>query len=77
MTALRNIKYCALLLAGFIVLAEVYIIITMHGKDDIAGAIMMGVILTFVTIVVATAAAVFERLLQSAVDLKSENDLTV
>ena len=29
------------------------------------------------TIVIATAAAVFERTLQSAVDIKSENDLTV
>jgi len=33
--------------------------------------------LIFVSAVVATAAAVFERTLQSAVDIKSENDLTV
>jgi len=37
----------------------------------------MGLILIFVSVVVATAAAVLERTLQSAVELKSENDLTV
>jgi hypothetical protein len=38
---------------------------------------MMGLFLTFISIIIATAAAVFERTLQSAVELKSENDLTV
>jgi hypothetical protein len=38
---------------------------------------MMGLLLTIISAVVATAAAVFERTLQSAVELKSENDLTV
>jgi hypothetical protein len=45
--------------------------------DDIAGGVMMGLFLIFVSTIVATAAAVFERTLQSAVELKSENDLTV
>ena len=34
-------------------------------------------LLIFVSFVAATAAAVGEKILQSAVDLKSENDLTV
>ena len=37
----------------------------------------MGVLITFGSIVIATAAAMFERILQDAVDIKSENDLTV
>jgi len=37
----------------------------------------MGILITFGSIVIATAAAMFERLLQNAVDLKSENELTV
>ena len=37
----------------------------------------MGVLVVFGSIVVATAAAMFERILQNAVDIKSENDLTV
>lgn len=75
--ALRTIKYCAMSLVGFLVGAEAYFFIIQRSKDDIAGGVMMGLFLIFVSVVVATAAAVFERTLQSAVELKSENDLTV
>ncbi len=75
--ALRTIKYCAVTLSVLIIMAVVYIG-TQHNKDDDpAGAIAIGLITSFISIVIATAAAVFEKLLQSAVDLKSENDLTV
>lgn len=75
--ALRTIKYCAISLVGFLVGAEAYFFLVVRGKDDIAGGVMMGLLLIFVSAVVATAAAVFERTLQRAVELKSENDLTV
>ncbi|MDP2704257.1 MAG: DUF2975 domain-containing protein [bacterium] len=75
--ALRTIKYCAIVIAGFIVVGAVLLIITHDGKDDMAGAISMSIITTFISIIIATAAAVFERTLQSAVDIKHENDLTV
>ena len=75
--ALRTIKYCAMSLVGFLLGAEAYFFIVRRGKDDIAGGVMMGLLLIFVSAVVGTAAAVFERTLQSAVELKSENDLTV
>jgi hypothetical protein len=75
--ALRTIKYCAMSLVGFLVGAEAYFFFVRRGKDDIAGGVMMGLFLIFISVVVATAAAVFERTLQSAVELKSENDLTV
>jgi hypothetical protein len=74
--ALRTIKYCAISLVGFIVAPEAYLFIARPG-DDIAGGVAIGFFLIFVSVVIATAAAVFERLLQSAVDIKSENDLTV
>ena len=74
--ALRTIKYCAISLVGFIVAAEAYLFIVRPG-DDIAGGVFMGILISFISIVVATAAAIFERLLQNAVDIKSENDLTV
>jgi hypothetical protein len=74
--ALRTIKYCALIIIGFVVLEETFIMLN-HGSDDAAGGIMMGVFITFGSIVIATAAAMFERTLQNAVDIKSENDLTV
>ena len=75
--ALRIIKYCAITTAIFIVGAEAYIFIFVRGTDDVAGGVMMGVLIIFVSAVIATAAAVFERILQNAVDIKSENDLTV
>jgi len=75
--ALRTIKYCAMIIIAFIMGAEAYIWIVIRGTDDIAGGVAMGLFLIFASAVVATAAAVFERLLQNAVDMRSENDLTV
>lgn len=66
-----------MIVVGFLVGAEAYFFIVRRSEDDIAGGVMMGLVLIFVSAVVATAAAVFERTLQSAVELKSENDLTV
>jgi hypothetical protein len=58
--------------------AEAYFNIVQRGReDDIAGGVMIGFLIIFVSIVVAAAAAVFERTLQSAVDIKSENEFTV
>ena len=74
--ALATIKYCALAIVGFVVVEEIIIILN-HGNDDAAGGVFMGVLITFGSIVIATAAAMFERILQNAVDIKSENDLTV
>jgi hypothetical protein len=75
---LMVIKYCAFITAGAIVAADIYIRITADSsKDDPAGAMMLGIVATFVSVVIGAAAAVFGRTLQSAVDIKSENDLTV
>src|SRR5687767_10799157 len=73
--ALRNIKYCALAVIGFIAGAEAYIMLGV--SDDRAGAVALGIFACFVGVVTAAAAAVLERVLQSAVVLKSEHDLTV
>ena len=75
--ALRRIKYCALAVVGFIVGAEAYIILGPNDGDDRAGGVAMGVFTSFVCVVTATAAGMLERVLQRAVDLKLENDLTV
>ncbi len=73
---LKNIKFASLSLIGFIALAEFYIRFFAHG-DDLAGPTMLGILTIFAAAVIATAAAVFEKLLQNAVDIKSENDFTV
>src|SRR3989344_4443977 len=61
--ALRTIKYCALMTAGAIVAADAYLMIAASGNDDPAGAVMMGIIATFASLVIATAAAVCETIL--------------
>jgi len=59
--ALRTIKYCTLSFAGLIFAAVVYIFIAVRGKDDIAGGVAMGLFLVVTSLVIATAAAMFER----------------
>jgi len=73
--ALRTIKYCAIILIGFVAGGEIFIML--HASDDRAGGVFMGILFTFCSAVIATAAAMFARILQKAVDIKSENDLTV
>ena len=75
----RNIKYCAIAIVGFIAVGILYIrlFVTPVTDDDPAGITALGIFITFASIVIATAAAIFQKLLQNAVDIKSENDLTV
>lgn len=75
--ALKTIKYCAIIFAALIVIAGLYIKISHHEDDDPAGFLAMCIVTTFVSIVIATAAAIFEKILQNALDMKSENDLTI
>jgi apolipoprotein N-acyltransferase len=73
---LRNMKYSALALMGFILLAMPWIF--MFGQDDDApGVVLLGLAAALVAGVLATACAVFQKLFQNAVDIKEENDLTV
>lgn len=73
--ALRYIKYCAITISVLIVLGIIFVILFIEG--DRAGVIMLGLICTFASSVIATFAAVLQRLLQEAIYIKSENDLTV
>ena len=73
--ALRTIKLCAIVFIGFVAVSVLFMI----GGDpeDRPAGIFMRLLFSFPTIVMGTAAATFERILQNAVDMKSENDLTV
>ena len=73
---LKNMKLASISLISFIVVGLFYIRFFAHG-DDPAGPTMLGIgmIVSFGTI--ATAAGLFQKLFQNAVDIKSENDLTV
>jgi hypothetical protein len=74
---LKSIKYCAIVISASIVLAGLFIRIAHHKDDDPAGFLAICIVTTFIAVVVATAAAIFEKLLQNAIDMKSENDLTI
>lgn len=73
---LKKMKVASLSLIGFITLALLYIRFMAHG-DDPAGPTALGILVSFAVAIIATAAAIFQKLLQNAVDIKSENDLTV
>lgn len=73
--ALRTIKYCAIILVAFIVGAEGYLFIVQRKvEEDIAGGVMMGLVMIFISVVAAIVATVFENILQGAMEIQSEND---
>lgn len=74
--ALKKIKYCAMTISGLyvVILPFVYIVAEL---DDAPGLIIIGMVPIFASMVIAVFAAVLQRLLQEAIDIKSENDLTV
>ncbi len=75
-TALKHIKYCAIIIsilyAGFIPL-----VIPIADADDAPGLVGIPIIIIFASMVVAVFAAVLQKILKNAVDIKAENDLTV
>jgi hypothetical protein len=75
--ALKSIKYCAIVFGILIVMAGLFVKISHHEDDDPAGFLAICIVTTLASAVVATAAAIFERILQNALDMKSENDLTI
>lgn len=76
--ALRTIKFCAIVIIGFVAVGELYIVFGLHDeREDRAGGVAMGILISFGAIVIAAGTSAFQRILQNAVDLKSEHDLTV
>jgi ABC-type sulfate transport system permease component len=74
--AIKKIKYSAGVISVLYALMMPYIIYVAD-KDDAPGAVIIGLVFIFAPFVIAVFAAVLERLLQNAIDIKSENDLTV
>jgi len=73
---LKKIKNCAITISGLYVVGMplFYMIAEL---DDAPGAVVIGMMLVFAPMVIAVFAAVLQRLLKEAIDIKSENDLTV
>lgn len=74
--ALKTIKYCAFAISALYVAAMPFLV-SVADKDDAPGAVGFGIIFIFFSIVVATFAAVIQKLVQNGLDMKSENELTV
>lgn len=74
--ALKKIKFCAITISilHVLVLPLFYIFAEI---DDAPGVIFVGMAVPFASMVIAVFAAVLQKLLQEAIDIKSENDLTV
>jgi hypothetical protein len=74
--ALKNIKNCAIAISGFYALG-MPLFYLVADRDDAPGIIVIGMIIIFASMVIAVFAAVLQKLLKEAIDIKSENDLTV
>lgn len=73
---LKKIKYCAIIISCLYVVG-MPLFYLMAEKDDAPGIIVIGLIIIFASMVIAVFAAVLQKLLKEAIDIKSENDLTV
>lgn len=74
--ALRAIKWCAIVISTLYALSTP-LLYHLADIDDAPGVLALGLVIIFAAVVVATFGAVLQVLLERAVTLKSENDLTV
>lgn len=74
--ALRKIKNCAKTICVLygVLLPFVFVVAQW---DDAPGLVLIGMVIVGASLVIAVFAAVLQRLLQEAIDIKTENDLTV
>lgn len=73
---LKHIKHAAVSISGMFTLG-LPLFYLLAERDDAPGIIVIGLILIFASMVIAVFAAVLQKLLNEAIELKSENDLTV
>lgn len=74
--ALKKIKYCAIIISTLYVVMMPFVYLVAE-KDDAPGLIIIGMVPIFASMVIAVFSAVLQRLLQEAIDIKSENDLII
>jgi len=74
--ALKNIKYCAIA-ASIILAAGMPFAFGVADADDAPGLIIFWMIIICSPLVIAVFAAMLQKLVQNAIAIKSENDLTI
>jgi MFS family permease len=75
-SVLKRIKYCALTIAGLFAAGMPYIYYAAN-RDDAPGVLAIALVIAGASVAIAVFAAVLQKLLQNAMDIKAENDLTV
>ena len=74
--ALRHIKHSAITISLLMVAGIAAVMVLSAGTgEDIAGIVAMGLLITFASSVVAAVAAVLQKQVQKAIDIKSERPL--
>lgn len=74
--ALLRIQYCASAISSLYVVG-MPVIYTVADRDDAPGVVAMGLVIIFASVVIAVFAALLHKLVRAAIDIQSENDLTV
>lgn len=74
--ALKNIKYCAFTISVLYISALPQFFILAQA-DDAPGVVIIGLMFVGASLTIAVFAAVLQKLVESAMVIKSENDLTV
>ena len=74
--ALKRIKYSAVSIS-ILFSAGLPLIYFIADTEDAPGIMLIGLVIAFAPIVIATFAAVLQRLLKEAIDIKTENDSTI
>ena len=74
--ALQIIKFCAMTISGLYVVILPFVFLVAD-LDDAPGLVIVGMVPVFASMVIAVFAAVLQKLLKEAIDIKSENDLIV
>ncbi|HHV64907.1 MAG TPA: DUF2975 domain-containing protein [Peptococcaceae bacterium] len=74
--ALKVIKYCAISISGLYAAIMPFVNL-LAITDDAPGVVVIGLVIIFASIVIAAFAAVLEKLLRTAIDIKTENELTI
>lgn len=74
--SLKNIKNCAAIISILYALSMPLFYIVGE-VDDAPGVIVIGMLLVFAPLVISVFAAVLQKVLKAAVDIKNDNDLTI
>ncbi|MFS0749213.1 DUF2975 domain-containing protein [Oceanobacillus sp. 1P07AA] len=74
--SLKIIRFCATVISVMYVISlPIFYIIA--EIDDAPGLLVIGLVITFASLIISVFAAVLQKLFKNANDIKSENDLTV